>query len=120
MGTALALTVLLTTCWSRGADLVVDGGDTYTVGSDVSFNNIYIGNLSTGNLNQSGFTNTVTGILYLGYSPGSSGTYNLSGGNLSAGNEIIGHSGSGVFNQSSGQYRWPSPSGLQSGEQRHL
>ncbi|MCX5890989.1 MAG: hypothetical protein NTY36_16320 [Deltaproteobacteria bacterium] len=102
IGTALALTVFLTTCWSRGADLVVDGGDTYAVSNDVTFNNIYVGNLSTGNLNQSGFTNTLTGNLYLGYSAGSSGAYNLSGGSLSASNEVIGLTGSGVFTQSNG------------------
>ena len=42
--------------------------------------------------------------LYLGYYPGSSGTYNLSGGSLSAPAETIGVlvGGVGVFNQSGG------------------
>jgi uncharacterized protein with beta-barrel porin domain len=96
------MAVILAADLSRAADLIVDDGATYTVNSDVNSNNAYIGNLSTGTVNQSGFTNTVTGSLYLGYSTGSTGAYNLNGGTLSAHNESIGDSGGGVFNQSGG------------------
>jgi autotransporter-associated beta strand protein len=56
-----------------------------------------VGCSGTGIFNQSGGTNTVayyTGnsyYLYLGYNPGSSGTYNLSGGQLSAMQEYVGY-----------------------------
>jgi outer membrane autotransporter protein len=98
------LTVCLITGSSLAADLVIDG-TTYTVNSDVSFNNVYVGNVSTGTLNQTGGTNTVASILYLGFSPGSSGTYNLSDGSLSARTGFVGHQGAGVFNQSGGVNR---------------
>ena len=67
LGATLALTVCLITGSSLAADLVIDG-TTYTVDSDVSFTNEYIGNVSTGTLNQSGGTNTVTSILISGLS----------------------------------------------------
>jgi outer membrane autotransporter protein len=102
LGTVLWLSANPAPVWPQVTDLTVDGGATYMVNSDVNFINAYIGNLSTGTVNQSGFTNTVTGSLYLGYSAGSAGAYNLSGGNLSAGNEIIGNSGSGLFTQNGG------------------
>ena len=48
----------------------------------------------SGSFTQSGGTNSVSSDLYLGYSAGSSGTYNLSGsGLLSAPYEYIGYSG---------------------------
>lgn len=62
----------------------------------------YLGHSGRGTFTQSGGTHTVTGSLYLGYNSGSSGTYTLSGGSLSAVNEYIGRSGSGVFTQSGG------------------
>lgn len=46
--------------------------------------------------------NTITNNLYLGANTGSSGTYNLGGGALSASYELIGSSGTGEFNQSGG------------------
>ena len=129
LGATLALTVCLITGSSLADNLVVDGA-TYTIDSDVSFDNVYIGNVSTGTLNQtggtntengnlylgysagssgtynlSGGTNTVGGIFFLGYNSGSSGTYNLSGGSLSAGFGFVGYQGVGVFNQSGGILR---------------
>ena len=89
LGAALAVTVGLITGSSPAADLVVDG-TTYTVNSDVSFNFAYVGNVSTGTVNQTGGTNTVASILYLGFNPGSSGTYNLSDGSLSARSGFVG------------------------------
>ena len=82
-GVALCLFILASAGLSRAADLVVDGGATYTVNSNATFADAYIGNLSTGTVNQGGYTINLTHALYLGYSPGSSGTYNLSGGSLS-------------------------------------
>ncbi len=99
---ALVLTILLAASPAPADDLVIDGGAVYTVGSNISYANIYLGNLSSGTLNQGGFTNTVTGNLYLGYAPGSSGTYNLSGGDLVITSGVIGNSGTGLFNQSGG------------------
>jgi hypothetical protein len=63
-----------------------------------------IGYNGTGNFAQTGGTNTATGVLYLGYQPGSSGTYSLSAsGSLSnTGNEYIGYNGTGNFNQTAG------------------
>ena len=111
---------------SLADDLVIDDV-TYNLDSDVNFNNAYIGNVSTGTLNQTGGTNTenynlylglspgasgtynlsgganrVDGIYFLGYSSGSSGTYSLSGGSLSASFGFVGYQGLGVFNQSGG------------------
>ena len=70
----------------------------------------YVGYSGSGTFTQSGGTNTVscaynTGALYLGYSPGSSGVYNLSGsGHLSAGYEFVGWNPgtTGLFQQSGG------------------
>ena len=64
----------------------------------------YIGAYSgTGAFIQSGgnTTNTV-GSLYLGYNAGSQGTYDLSGGALSATNEYVSNIGTGTFNQTGG------------------
>ena len=97
----LALTVCLTMGSSLAADLVIDGAP-YTVDSDVNFNNVYIGNVSTGTLNQTGGTNTENNNLYLGYSSGSRGTYNLSGGSLSTISAVIGNGGNGTFTQTVG------------------
>jgi len=101
LGVILALTVGLIPGSSLAVDLVIDG-TTYTIDSDISFTNEYVGNASTGTLNQSGGTNTVTSLLTLGYQAGSSGTYNLSGGSLVANSVVIGDGGTGTFNQSAG------------------
>ncbi len=60
-----------------------------------------IGNSAIGQFTQSGGTNFV-GLLFLGYSAGSNGTYNLSGGTLTGGIEVIGNNGTGTFNLSGG------------------
>ena len=71
-------------------------------------NNEYVGYSGTGTFTQSGGTNSIgsyysLGSLYLGNNAGSSGTYNLSGsGQLSAGSEYVGYSGTGTFTQSGG------------------
>ena len=69
--------------------------------------NMYIGYSGTGIFEQTGGMNSVyyNNIykLYLGYNPGSSGTYKLSGtGLLSTDYEYIGYSGTGTFTQTGG------------------
>ena len=66
-----------------------------------------VGGAGSGTFTQSGGTNTSynsSGLyLYLGYNPGDSGTYNLSGsGLLSASTEYLGYAGKGFFTQSGG------------------
>ena len=107
LGLVLALLAMLAPDLSWSDNLSVDvslENSPYTVGSDLSYENEYIGTTAAGGiLNQSSYTNTVTSGLYLGQNSGSSGTYNLSGtGNLSAAIEYIGHYGTGTFTQSGG------------------
>jgi len=90
--------------------LVVDTdseyGDTFTMPppDSITFQIEIIGSTGSGTFTQSGGTNTVTDILALAFQSGSSGTYNLSAGVLSAGEEIIGWAGSGTFTQNSGTH----------------
>ena len=63
----------------------------------------YVGFSGTGSFTQSGGTNSISSnSFYLGYNAGSSGTYSLSGGQLSASYEYVGYSGTGTFTQSGG------------------
>jgi autotransporter-associated beta strand protein len=69
---------------------------------DVALDSV-IGDNNTGTFNQRGGSNTIANTLYLAYSSGSNGTYNLSDtGQLSADNEYIGYNGSGKFTQTGG------------------
>lgn len=103
LGLPILLMVPLTPILSPAQNLIVDGGATFTVPGDITFNNEIIGQFSTGTLNQGGFTNTINQQLRLGENPGSSGVYNLSGGSLNLTfSEFVGYSGSGVFNQTGG------------------
>jgi hypothetical protein len=64
----------------------------------------FLGGVGSGTFNNSGGTNTC-GFLDVAGNPGSAGTYNLSGtGSLSVdyGNEEVGDSGTGIFNQTGG------------------
>ncbi len=95
----------------------------YNLGSSGSYNlaagtltttTEYVGYSGVGAFTQTGGTNTPgnvtnngnssSGGLYLGYNPGASGSYNLSGsGLLSAPSEFVGYNdGGGTFNQSGG------------------
>ena len=65
--------------------------------SQFSTQNLYVGNSGTGSCTQFGGTNTVSNGLYLGYSSGSNGTYNLNGGTLIV-NSLSGGSGTAAFN----------------------
>ncbi|MHB8068259.1 MAG: autotransporter outer membrane beta-barrel domain-containing protein [Desulfobaccales bacterium] len=100
---AWLLAVVLAAASSPAADLTVDGGATYTVNGNITYDKEFVGQYSNGVINQSGFTNS-SGILYLGYEPGSSGTYNLSGGANATGNLYLGYGAgsNGIFNQSNG------------------
>ena len=80
-----------------------------------------IGYSGTGTFNQTGGINQNCTDLYLGYNPGSSGTYNLSGGVLNVdgntgGWEVIGGNGStGTFNQTGGTNHMADDLGIASG-----
>jgi hypothetical protein len=98
----LALLVVLAPGLALGADLTLDGGSTLTVPPDgpLAYDNEFIGDLSAGTINQSGSTNTVNSILYLGNDTTGTGTYTLSSsGTLSASSEVVGNSGIGTFTQ---------------------
>ncbi len=72
-------------------------------GSSLSARYEYIGDTSTGSFSHTAGTNTIKGDLYLGYSAGANGTYELSGdGALLAGGTHVGHEGTGVFRQTGG------------------
>ncbi len=62
----------------------------------------YVGYDGKGTHNQSLGSNTISSGLYLGYNSGSTGTYALSGGSLSAPYQYVGYSGTGTFTQSGG------------------
>ncbi len=64
-----------------------------------------IGDFGSGAFTQSGGSHRVSGTLFLGYNPGASGTYNLSGGSLLvAASEYVGDYGTGAFTQSGGSH----------------
>ncbi len=65
--------------------------------------NLTIGESGTGTFTQSGGTSMVNEIM-IGNNSGSGGTYNLSGGSLTAATEEIGNLGTGIFNQSGGTH----------------
>jgi autotransporter-associated beta strand protein len=73
-------------------------------GGSLSVYNHYVGSEGTGTFAQSGGTNSIGTMLYLGTNAGDSGTYNLSSsGLLSAGYaQYVGYSGTGTFTQSGG------------------
>jgi autotransporter-associated beta strand protein len=90
--------------------LTTDNSVSTVSGGSLSAACVYVGVSGTGTLSQSGGTNTVAygsfsdfnTALTLGYSAGSSGSYSLSGGSLSAQNECVGNLGTGSFTQSGG------------------
>ena len=89
---------------AAGQTLTVDtanGNSPYAVTADDSFLSVIVGNAGTGVVNHSAGTLTISSGLTMGYSSGSSGTYNLSGtGSLSTGPVAIGLQGSATFTQS--------------------
>ncbi len=101
-GPVLALMLCFAPSSSLATDLTIDGGAIYAVSQDLNFTNEYIGNLSSGTLNQSGYTNAIEITLVLGNLAGSRGIYDLSGGNLVTRSVIIGNEGEGNFIQRGG------------------
>jgi hypothetical protein len=74
-----------------------------TPSSLLTANDAYVGYDGRGFLAQSSGTNVINNNLYLGYNPGSSGNYELSGdAQLLTTNLFVGYSGSGTFTQSGG------------------
>jgi hypothetical protein len=96
---------------SLTVDLTSGGGatNTLTIPADnlKSINELVgssgAGSGGNGTINQTGGSNSPTS-LYMGYNPTDTGTYSLSndGSSLSASNEYVGFSGTGIFNQSGG------------------
>jgi hypothetical protein len=68
---------------------------THSVGTDLT-----VGRYGTGVFNQTGGTNTIGGTLYIARYAGSTGIYNLNGGNLYANGGIVNN---GTFSQTNGQ-----------------
>ncbi|MGA2616425.1 MAG: autotransporter-associated beta strand repeat-containing protein [Thermoguttaceae bacterium] len=84
-------------------NLVVNDPASGITGGSLTLANQYVGTAGTGVFTQSGGSNAVSNYLYLGYNPGNSGSYSLSGtGTLSAAAEYVGLSGVGAFAQSGG------------------
>ncbi len=83
---------------------ILGGTSTLSVTSAAGAAGETIGYNGTGTFTQTGGTNTASGVLYLGYQAGSSGTYSLSAtGSLSnTGNVYVGYNGTGDFNQTGG------------------
>lgn len=95
LGFALLLTAVTN---HRAADLSVNQSNSpfsFTTGT-ASYDNVYVGQVSTGVLNQSGGTlAALTGQLFVGYA--ASGTFNLSGGTLNTVSTDVGEFSTGVF-----------------------
>jgi autotransporter-associated beta strand protein len=69
---------------------------------------VLVGGSGTASFTQSGGTNSISSVLYVGYGAGGAGCYSLNGtGSLSAPNERIGYSGGGSFAQSGGTMTVP-------------
>ena len=70
------------------------------IGGSLAASTEYIGNSGSGAFTQTGGTNTVSNTLTLASNSGSSGTYNLQGGSLSA--ATVNLNAGGLFNQTGG------------------
>ncbi|MGA2230382.1 MAG: PEP-CTERM sorting domain-containing protein [Tepidisphaeraceae bacterium] len=81
------------------------GNYTLSAGTLTISDNEYVGFAGIGSITQTGGTNTVvsaTGSVNVGDEAGSTGSFTLSGGTLSAATEYVGFSGNGAFTQSGG------------------
>ena len=88
----------------NGQGLVVEGS-TMLLAGNLSATDEIIGDIGTGAVfTQTGGTNTASGALTLANNPGSSGTYNLQGGSLSA--DTFNLNTGGTFNQSGGTFHF--------------
>jgi hypothetical protein len=80
------------------------GGVSMTGGS-LTANTVYVGCQGTGSFTQSGGSHAIGANLFLGYSSGGDGSYQLSDGNLTVGGSVyVGYGGSGAFAQSGGTH----------------
>ena len=90
---------------TAGSGTIQMNGGYLKVGN-IGMGTVYVGYSGAGNFNQSGGTfnyNTYGDFVYLGYNPGSSGTYNLNGtGSFLSDFEYVGYSGTGTVTQSAG------------------
>ncbi len=90
---------------TAGSGTIQMNGGYLKVGN-IGMGSVYVGYSGAGNFNQSGGTfnyNTYGDEVYLGYNPGSSGTYNLNGtGSFFAYDLWVGYSGTGTVTQSAG------------------
>ena len=88
----------------------IDNDGTAQISADAEVSHLHVGFDNSGAVEQTGGTITTVDTshqsdgLYLGYSSGSSGTYNLSAGELSTILECIGYDGTGEFNQTGGTH----------------
>ena len=92
---------------AAGQNLIVDtanGNSPYAVTSDEAWTNVTAGSTSTGVINHTAGTFSVSNQFLLGSSSGGIGTYNLSGTttSLSTNGITVGNSGVGTFTQSGG------------------
>ncbi len=94
-------TLALTGSNTFGGTLTVDGGTLQIPSGSLTADTEYVGNNGIGTVTQTGGTNTVTNTFSIGVNPGSSGTYNLSGGLLVV-NGMFGGAGSSSLNISGG------------------
>jgi autotransporter-associated beta strand protein len=103
--TAVAGSLYLGTNLGSNGTFTLNGG---SLGLSSTAGGPYVGYNGTGTFTQSGGTVAVgstasVGTLYLGYTPGSSGTFNLTNaGYLAAANQYVGYGGTGSFSQSGG------------------
>ncbi len=82
---------------------VVDGGTFDLSGGQFSTASDYVGNSGMGTFTQTGGANSSANFVAIGVNPGSSGAYNLSGGQLSIpGTLWLGYAGAGTFTQTGG------------------
>jgi hypothetical protein len=93
------------TLYLGDTDGVRTGSGTFTLSGTstvfTSSNSEYVGYQGPGTFNQLGGTHNAT-VVNVGYGSNAIGTYNLSGGTLTAAQESIGYYGTGTFNQSGG------------------
>lgn len=98
----IAVLTLGTAGEAPGDDLSVDDGATYNLTGNEIYSNVFIGSIGNGTLNQDDYLLTVQENMLMGLENTGDGAYNLNGGSLQAGYEIIGFDGTGVFTHRGG------------------
>jgi hypothetical protein len=84
-----------------GGTMILRSSVTYP-SSSLSVNNIYVGTNGSGSIIQNSGAITSNNDIYLGYNSAGSGSYELSGGELTSERLVIGDNGTGSFTQSGG------------------